>query len=144
MRLPNGDRTSFFVRPKAQTIKALQQERYWRSPSFPFLPSLRPPARGAQSAERLIAGNAVDTLPPDLRGYFEANRDFIIHHVTEPLDLLARNPRGRAPEPFPLSGSLRKISVRRSPRDYKAAVGKYSRTKLETSGVLPCGKSGSV
>jgi 2-dehydropantoate 2-reductase len=34
---------------------------------------------------RLVATKAVDTLPPDIRGFFYANREFLSHHVNDPL-----------------------------------------------------------
>jgi hypothetical protein len=89
------------------------------------------------SAERLIANKAVDTLPPEIRGYFEANRDWLGHHVTEPLDWLEKNPLTERRNHFLYLDRYGKFPFDSLPRDYKAAVTKYSKTKLESSGVLP-------
>ena len=96
------------------------------------------PARAwGASAERLVASKAVDTLPPELREFFEANRDFLSRHVTEPLDLLAKNPPNERRNHFLYLDHYGKFPFDTLPRDYKAAVSKYSRSKLESSGVLP-------
>jgi hypothetical protein len=89
------------------------------------------------SAERLVTSKAVDTLPPDVRGFFEANRDFLTHHVTEPLDLMAKSSATERPNHFLYLDHYGKFPFDSLPRDYKAAVSKFSRTKLESSGVLP-------
>ncbi len=105
------------------------------SVSVYFFPSLAR-AWGA-SAERLVASKAIDTLPPDIRGFFDANRDFLSRHGTEPLDLLAKNPADERRNHFLYLDHYGKFPFDTLPRDYKAAVSKYSRSKLETSGVLP-------
>jgi hypothetical protein len=89
------------------------------------------------SAERLIANKAVDTLPPEIRGYFEANRDWLGHHVAEPLDWLEKNPLTERRNHFLYLDRYGKFPFDSLPRDYKAAVTKFTKTKLESSGVLP-------
>ncbi|HTW32217.1 MAG TPA: hypothetical protein VMD76_11085, partial [Candidatus Sulfotelmatobacter sp.] len=37
-----------------------------------------------ESAQRLITNKAVDTLPEEMVPFFEANRQFLVEHVTEP------------------------------------------------------------
>jgi hypothetical protein len=56
-----------------------------------FLLPLQTFAWGA-NAERLIANRAVDTLPPDLRPFFEANRDFLTRHAADAVENVAKNP----------------------------------------------------
>ncbi len=82
-----------------------------------FLLPLQTFAWGA-NAERLIANRAVETLPPDLRPFFEANRDFITRHAADPVENLEKNP-----------ATL--------PRKYAAAMAKFGRPKLESGGLLP-------
>jgi hypothetical protein len=89
------------------------------------------------SAERLVVTKAVDTLPPDIHVFFDANREFLARHVTEPLDLLAKNPSSERRNQFVYLDHYGKFPFDALPRDYKAAISKYSRSKLETSGVLP-------
>jgi hypothetical protein len=88
------------------------------------------------NADRRITEKAIETLPDEVRPFFEANRQFLEKHVTDPLDQLAKNPAERRNHfvhldhyrPFPF-GNL--------PRDYKTAVQRYGRSSLEGQGVLP-------
>lgn len=80
---------------------------------FVFLALLLAPAQAfawGANAQRLIANRAVDTLPPELQTFFDANREFLLRHVTDPLGWPRENTRDRTPQPDPLSRSLRKIS----------------------------------
>ena len=90
-----------------------------------------------EKAAQLAAGKAVDTLPPELRGFFEANREFMIHHASEPLALMEKNPQTERRNHFLYLDHYGKFPYDTLPRDYKAAVAKYSKSKLEASGVLP-------
>ena len=89
------------------------------------------------NAERLVANKAVQTLPPEIRGFFEANRDWIGRHVTEPLDLLEKSPLAERRNHFLYLDHYGKFPFDSLPRDYKAALAKYTKFKLESSGVLP-------
>jgi hypothetical protein len=88
-------------------------------------------------AERLVAAKAVDTLPPDIRGFFNANREFLSHHVTDPLDWLARTPLTERRNHFLYLDRYGKFPFDSLPRDYKTAAGKFTKSKLESAGVLP-------
>ncbi|MGC2420337.1 MAG: hypothetical protein WA405_01670 [Candidatus Acidiferrales bacterium] len=87
-----------------------------------------------ENAERLITSKAVDTLPDEMQPFFEANRQFLVQHVTD-----AAQPKNPADEhndyieldhygSFPFSGL---------PRSYSAALAKYGRRTIETEGLLP-------
>ena len=89
------------------------------------------------NAQRLVANMAVETLPPDIRVFFEANRYFLSRHVTDPLDLLSKNPSTERRNHFLYLDHYGKFPFDSLPRDYKAAVAKFTKTKLEASGVLP-------
>ena len=96
------------------------------------------PARAwGANAQRLVASKAVETLPPDIRGFFEANRDFFSHHVTDPLDALAKTPAVEWRNHYLYLDRYGKFPFDALPQDYKAAVAKFSKSKLEASGVLP-------
>ena len=88
-------------------------------------------------AERLVATRAVDTLPPDIRGFFSANREFLTHHVTDPLEWLIRTPLTEHRNHFLYLDHYGKFPFDALPRDYKAALDKFSKSKLESAGVLP-------
>ena len=89
------------------------------------------------NAERLIATRAIDTLPPDLRPFFEANREFILRHVTDPLTALESNPKNEAPNQMLYLDHYGPFPFTALPRDYRAALNKFGRAKLEATGLLP-------
>src|SRR5580658_9634900 len=83
-----------------------------------------------ENADRLVANKAVDTLPEEMQPFFQANRQFLVQHVT---NLQESVPKGvmpfehpRAPDfveldhygPFPFSAL---------PREYNSAIAKYNR-----------------
>jgi hypothetical protein len=93
-----------------------------------------------ENADRLVANKAVDTLPEEMQPFFQANRQFLVQHVT---DLQEGVPKSvipfehpRTPDfveldhygPFPFSAL---------PRDYNHAVLKFNRRVLEQHGLLP-------
>src|SRR5579863_1745655 len=88
------------------------------------------------NAQRLIANKALETLPPDLREFYEANRVRIVAMVSDPLDTLAKNPNEQhlhvlylnRYSPFPFDTL---------PRNYAAALKKFGQAKIEANGVLP-------
>ncbi len=96
------------------------------------------PARAwGASAEKLVASKAVDTLPPEIRGYFEANKDFFSHHVSDPLDILEKHPLIERRNHFLYLDHYGKFPFDSLPRDYKTAAARFTKSKLESSGVLP-------
>jgi hypothetical protein len=44
------------------------------------------------NAQKIVVNKAVDTLPPDVRVFFDANRAFLVLHVNDPLDAEAKLP----------------------------------------------------
>jgi hypothetical protein len=88
------------------------------------------------NGHRLIANKAVDTLPPELRPWFEANRTYITQHVTDPIDWLAKNPAERRNQIIELE-KYGRFPFDALPRDYKAAVRKFTKPALEANGLLP-------
>jgi hypothetical protein len=89
------------------------------------------------NAERLIANRAVETLPPDLRPFFEANRDFITRHAADPVDALGKSPVTEAHDQVLYLDHYGKYPFDALPRKYESAVSKFGRLKLEASGLLP-------
>jgi len=88
------------------------------------------------NAHRLITNKAFETLPAEMRGFYESNKVRMLSMVTDPLDTLAKNPAEKKYHvlylnrysPFPFD-SL--------PRNYKKAVAKFGQSKIEANGVLP-------
>jgi len=89
------------------------------------------------NAQRLIANHAVDTLPPELQSFFDANREFILRHVTDPLGWLDKTPATERPNHTLYLDRYGKFPFDSLPREYQAALDKFGRAKLLTNGVLP-------
>ena len=88
------------------------------------------------NGHRLIANKAIDTLPPELRPWFDANRSYISQHVTDPLDWLAKNSAERRNQMIELD-KYGRFPFEGLPRDYKAAERKFTKATLDANGVLP-------
>lgn len=89
------------------------------------------------NGHKLISNKAVDTLPPELRPFFEANRNFIVQHSTDPFDALAKNPVAERRNHILLLDRYGRFPFESLPRDYKAALAKFGKARLEANGVLP-------
>jgi hypothetical protein len=88
------------------------------------------------NTQRLIINHAVDTLPNELRPFFEANRNFLIQHVNDPLNQIDKHPNERQNHFIELD-KYGKFPFDALPRNYKSALSKYSKSKIEATGVLP-------
>jgi hypothetical protein len=88
------------------------------------------------NAQKIVVNKAVDTLPLDIRPFFDANRAFLVQHVTDPLDAESKNPSEKH-DHFLYLDKYGRFPFTALPRTYKAAVGKYGKSKLEATGLLP-------
>ncbi len=88
------------------------------------------------NGHRIITNKAIETLPPELRPFFEANRGFLMQHSTDPLQDLVKNPTDRRFHVLMLD-RYGKFPFDALPRSYNAAVTKFTKRKLELNGVLP-------
>ena len=89
------------------------------------------------NAQRLIATRAVETLPPDLRPFFDANREFILRHVTDSLTTLQTNAQSEARNHILYLDRYGKFPFDALPRNYRAALAEFGRPHLESNGLLP-------
>ncbi|MGB6429260.1 MAG: hypothetical protein WBF06_01645, partial [Candidatus Acidiferrales bacterium] len=89
------------------------------------------------NSERLIASKGVDTLPVEIQPFFEANRDFIVKHSADPFDWLDKTPLTERPNHVLRLERYGKFPYAALPRDYKDAVTKYGKAKVQAGGVLP-------
>lgn len=87
-----------------------------------------------ENAERLVTSKAVDTLPEEMQPFFEANRQFLVQHVTDAGQ--TKNPADEHNDYIELDhfGSFPFAAL---PRSYTAALAKYGRRTIETDGLLP-------
>lgn len=89
-----------------------------------------------RNAHRLIINKAVDTLPSDVRYFFEASRGSLLQHATDPLDALAKSPAEKRND-FIALDKYGRFPFEALPRNYKAAVTKFGKLKLDANGLLP-------
>jgi hypothetical protein len=93
-------------------------------------------AAWGRSGQKLIVNQAIDTLPPELRGYFDANRAFLVQHVSDPLEAMAKSGAERRNHYLYLD-KYGRFPFDNLPRNYKAAVAKIGKWKLDGNGLLP-------
>lgn len=87
-----------------------------------------------QSADRLITNKAVDTLPPEMLPFFQANRQFLVQHVTDPE---SEQQTGDQHNDFIRLDHYGQFPFTALPRSYTAAVSKFTRRTVEMYGLLP-------
>ena len=89
-----------------------------------------------ENAQRLVVNHAVDSLPYDLRSFFESHRSFLVQHVNDPLNLINNHPNERNNHFIELD-KYGKFPFDALPRNYKTAITKYSKSKIDSTGLLP-------
>jgi hypothetical protein len=89
-----------------------------------------------RNGQRLVVNKAIDTLPYDIRFFFESNRGVLVQHVTDPLDTMAKSPAERHNH-FLFLDRYGRFPFEALPREYKAAVTKFGKAKLDANGLLP-------
>ena len=87
-----------------------------------------------QSADRLITNKAVETLPPEMLPFFQANRQFLVQRVTDP--------ESEEGSPNERNGFIRldhygQFPFSALPHSYNGAVSKFTRRTIEMYGLLP-------
>jgi len=98
--------------------------------------SSQPSRAWGRSGHRLVVSKAVETLPPDLRPFFESNLGLISQHVTDPFDAMVKSPAERHNHFIQLD-KYGRFPFDALPREYKAAVTKFGKPKLDANGLLP-------
>jgi hypothetical protein len=88
------------------------------------------------NGQRVVVNQAIDTLPADLRAFFENQRSFVVQHVTDPLDAEAKTPTERHNH-FIRLDKYGHFPFDALPRSYKAAVNKFGKSKIDANGLLP-------
>jgi hypothetical protein len=90
-----------------------------------------------RSGQKLVVSQAIDTLPPEIRGYFEANRAFLLQHVNDPLDAPTAKTNAERRNHYLYLDKYGRFPFEALPRNYKTAVAKIGKWKLEAYGLLP-------
>src|SRR5438128_6584762 len=102
--------------------------------SLTFLPL--PANAWGGNGQKVVVNQAIDTLPSDLRTFFENNRPFMVQHVTDPLESEEKTPALHH-NTFIRLDKYGRFPYDTLPRSYKAAVTKFGKSRLDTSGLLP-------
>jgi hypothetical protein len=89
-----------------------------------------------RNGNKLVVNKAIDTLPPDIKDFFESNRALLSQHVTDPLDLLAKTAAEKHNH-FLYLEKYGRFPYDALPRNYQAAVSKFGKTKVQANGLLP-------
>jgi hypothetical protein len=89
-------------------------------------------------ANRLVVNRAVETLPQDIRPFFDANRSILLQHVNDPFGTPDKllTPAERRNQ-YLFLDKYGRFPFEALPRSYKAAVTKFGKSKLESNGLLP-------
>lgn len=90
------------------------------------------------NANRLVVNRAIDTLPQDIRPFFDANRSILLQHVNDPFGTPDKllTPAERRNQ-YLFLDKYGRFPFDQLPRSYKAAVAKFGKSKLESNGLLP-------
>jgi hypothetical protein len=88
------------------------------------------------TAHRLVNNWAVETLPPDIRGFFEANRQFLIDHANDPDAWMAKDRYERKRHYMYLDkyGMFPYLGL---PHNFKQAVERLGGGRINRNGLLP-------
>ena len=89
-----------------------------------------------RNGHRLVVNKAIDTLPLDIRGFFDSNRGLLVQHVTDPIDAITKTPTERHNH-FILLDKYGRFPFEALPRSYKAALTKFGKPRLDANGLLP-------
>lgn len=88
------------------------------------------------TAHRLCNRWAMETLPPEMRGFFEANRQFLIDHANDPDAWMAKDTNERRRHYIYLDkyGIFPYLNL---PHSYQAATQQYFKYRINRDGLLP-------
>jgi len=88
------------------------------------------------NAHRLVNNWAVQTLPPDIRNFFEANRQFLLDHANDPLEWTKKD-RYEAKRHYIYLDKYGLFPFLELPHGFLRAVEKYGSGRVNRDGVLP-------
>ena len=88
------------------------------------------------TAHRTVNRWAVDTMRPEVRAFFVANRQYLIDHSEEPIEWMKKD-RYEPRRHFIYLDKYGIFPFLQLPHDYQAAVNQYGTGRLNRDGVLP-------
>jgi hypothetical protein len=93
------------------------------------------PAWG-KNGQKLVLNKAIDTLPPEIQFFFENGRSQLLQHVLDPFEAAEKSMVERRNHHI-FFEKYGRFPFEALPRDYKAALAKVGKSKLDSSGLLP-------
>ncbi len=95
-----------------------------------------PASAWGPTAHRIVNSNAVDTLPPEIRHFFDSNRQFLIEHANDPNEWMAKDIYERKRHYIYLDkyGDFPYLDL---PHTFKDATFKFSTRRINRDGLLP-------
>lgn len=101
-----------------------------------WLASERPVLAWGPAGHRLVNNWAVETLPPEMRTFFEANRQFLMDHANDPDDWMKKDRYERMRHYIYLDkyGFFPYLKL---PHSFKDAVQQYGSGRIHRDGLLP-------
>ena len=88
------------------------------------------------TGHRIISDAAVDVMPPEVKGFFEANREYLVEHSVAP-DLAAKDDEVEARHHYINLDVLDKPPFKNIPHDWDEAVKNFGYEKMLLVGRLP-------
>jgi hypothetical protein len=88
------------------------------------------------TAHRLTNRWAIETLPPEMRAFFEANRQFLIDHANDPDIWMVKDPFERTHHYIYLD-KYGVFPFLKLPHSFKAATEQYGKSRINRDGLLP-------
>ena len=88
------------------------------------------------TAHKIVNGSAVDTLPPEIRHFFETHRQFLIEHANDPNEWMEKDPYERKRHYLYLD-KYGRFPYLELPHIFKDATFKHGTRRINRDGLLP-------
>ena len=88
------------------------------------------------AAHRLVNNWAVETLPPEVRGFFDVNRQFLIDHANDPDEWMKKDHYER-PRHYVYLDKYGLFPYLNLPHSYREALARYGSGRIGRDGTLP-------
>lgn len=89
------------------------------------------------NGHKLVTGKAVDTLPPEMRRFFDARRSILTQRVLDPLEWLKKNGPVEQRNHYIHFEKYGRFPFSELPRNYDLARRRWGRAVLDRNGLLP-------
>jgi hypothetical protein len=101
-----------------------------------WLVIVQPVEAWGPTAHDIVNTWAIQTLPSEMRGFFEANRQFLVEHANDP-DMWIRKDRYERKRHYIYMDKYGMFPFLGLPHSFKQAVEKYGSGRVNRDGVLP-------